>query len=62
MERAGSCDYGQLDTEARPQGNPKDNEEDAMDTKHLRCFQRGRAASYGVFSPPPEFQLGPMIF
>lgn len=64
MERAGSCDYGQLDTEGGSAGkatrksrSPKDSVGDAMDTKHLRCFHSGSGASYGFF-PPTRIPAG----
>lgn len=65
MERAGSRDYGQLDTKGGSAGKaarksrwPKDNQGDAVDTKHLRLV----VGHHTDFFPPPESHLSPIWF
>lgn len=77
MERAGSCDYGQLATGQGQlcqrghveiplvrggRAKRQRGERNGDQVSRFRCFHGGDGASYDYFFPPPESQLAPIIF
>lgn len=68
MERAGSREYGQLDTEGGSAGkatrkshSPKDNK-GVLWTQSTSDAFRVAVGHHMDFLPPPIFKLGPIIF